>query len=128
MECSLNIFPQTDAVKRSVDLPILLNVFPGCDSTDGVLHVRPDELETCHVCKSYLTSHCKVLEGKWECSICMNENTLKESEISQLQRTKDIYDVVVKSREELGPIYAVYLSLNFSNLENFENAKIEICN
>lgn len=121
MECSVQVFPRTDALKRELGIPLVVAAAPSRDGVADRLDLQTEELHVCRICRAYLTSHCKVNEGKWECSICGTLNAISSKEVASLQSSAG-YEVVVKSRPEMGPIFAVYLSLHF---ENFEAAKKE---
>ena len=114
MQCSFGVFPRTDEIQKTMRLPLVISVTPGDSGAATPLDLKIGQLMTCKVCKSYLTCHCKLNSDNWECSICSNINTISDKHAADVQSKCDSFEVLVQRSEELGPIFVLYVSLEYS--------------
>ncbi|KAH0791437.1 Sec23/Sec24 zinc finger family protein [Histomonas meleagridis] len=123
MEVTLPLFPKTDDLCKRIKLPILSTVSPVTSFGVQKINCKNDDLSFCHVCHAFLSSNCKHDNEKWECSICGNKNKFINSSVSQEQIKNQNYEIILKSQNDGGIIFGIYLSLGFSQ-QDFVRAKL----
>lgn len=123
MELTTNILPKNNNFKRKLRVQNSLIYCPAKDDSFTQISCSQNQFVTCSRCHSFYSPYCTSSGAIWKCGICGIQNQGDKTGVFDQFGHSQSVEIVIQSQKRIGPVYAIYLSLDF-DIDNFVRAKI----